>query len=923
MDGSNSLQMDLSSKTSNVKEPMDNTVIQLSLDEDVVDTDLLKQQLNEDDVNQLTIREFPKYYPLNLTLNSQKPIQESLQNQQLQKQETERKEEEKSNNLQETSNIIKTTLPSKGSALFDLFNTSSSNNNDNTNNTNINIGSCTTSSNSNIDSKNIDTKSSNKIYDLDISSPKEILVSNEYTPVKSCLATSVGVLPIKKATEPNKPAVSFVDPVLPSINRVSFTNSGSESELSSEISDIYISDEDDESEDESGNCSDASHSSYGKLTKRDIKDIKSAVIESIREIAQDSSTRNLVIGNLRKQSSESNSPTNHKTSINDKSIKNDLNENNISVTEATSDNINTVLQNQNNNSKQNSNKEVVWVFSPAFSVAGKKGKLFDRLFNVAKRLGVENNFEPLNTEIVISSKSNDNSIPKKVDNNDSFVSNQMELSNPLSNNKIKSSSNNDINNIDNTLNNINGSSNNLNIVNNDISDMSKETSSNDELNADDVNVIKLIHYPGSSLCDHVVPKKESLARESTQKEGIFTRLFNRHNEDDSSSIETNRPASSEDKKPSTSNSTRPTSAKDTESENDSALKSIFKPLKKTKSSSLINSGESNTVNNTTSNTAGGIGNSSGNSSQEKIKLKYKKSQQTLGKGATAIVRLSQHEDELYAVKEFRVRAKGETTKAYVKRVIAEFCISSAMHHDNIVRTVDLIRDDHGHWCEIMEYMPGGTLFDFISGRGLSQLEASNLFKQLLLGVEYIQSLGVAHRDLKPENLLLDAEYKVLKITDFGVAEVFKTPFDKKEKIISGVCGSEPYIPPEEWIGPYAPSKVDIWSCGIILHTMLLQTVPWRTSKTTDNYYQAYLHSNPPFAKIRNKEVRRLLCMMLQPLPEHRPVCADVLKSQWFKDQSKSVNNVDKINNNKLSSTVQKTRQQGSQAPQPQRPINQQ
>lgn len=51
-------------------------------------------------------------------------------------------------------------------------------------------------------------------------------------------------------------------------------------------------------------------------------------------------------------------------------------------------------------------------------------------------------------------------------------------------------------------------------------------------------------------------------------------------------------------------------------------------------------------------------------------------------------------------------------------------------------------------------------------------EAKRYFTQLMDGVNYLHSKGVAHRDLKPENLLLD-EHDELKISDFGMATMFR------------------------------------------------------------------------------------------------------------------------------------------------------
>lgn len=56
--------------------------------------------------------------------------------------------------------------------------------------------------------------------------------------------------------------------------------------------------------------------------------------------------------------------------------------------------------------------------------------------------------------------------------------------------------------------------------------------------------------------------------------------------------------------------------------------------------------------------------------------------------------------------------------------------------------------------------------------GMNLNDAQRYFNQLLSGVEYLHSRGVAHRDLKPENLLLDDNDNI-KISDFGMATMFR------------------------------------------------------------------------------------------------------------------------------------------------------
>ena len=173
----------------------------------------------------------------------------------------------------------------------------------------------------------------------------------------------------------------------------------------------------------------------------------------------------------------------------------------------------------------------------------------------------------------------------------------------------------------------------------------------------------------------------------------------------------------------------------------------------------------------------------------------------IGKGATAVVKLAHKWDrsteKLYAVKEFRKRRKNESEKEYVKKLTSEFCISSTLHHINVVETVDLVQNEEKHWCEVMEYCPGGDLYSAIKKGTMTTEDINIYFKQIVTGVAYLHSMGVAHRDIKPENLLLD-NLGHIKITDFGVSDVFRMCWEKQTHMSKGLCGSEPYIAPEQF-----------------------------------------------------------------------------------------------------------------------------
>jgi protein-serine/threonine kinase len=149
------------------------------------------------------------------------------------------------------------------------------------------------------------------------------------------------------------------------------------------------------------------------------------------------------------------------------------------------------------------------------------------------------------------------------------------------------------------------------------------------------------------------------------------------------------------------------------------------------------------------------------------------------------------------------------------------------------------------------------LYGLIKKNFMKEPEKLCLFKQLLRGVGYLHDHGVAHRDLKPENLLVTSEGH-LKITDFGVSEVFRGKHpafannqcgvDMLEiRLCSpGIVGSEPYISPEvqNREGEYDPRKLDIWSCAMINFVITYGGPLWyKAENTTENpNFQKYVNS---------------------------------------------------------------------------------
>lgn len=167
-----------------------------------------------------------------------------------------------------------------------------------------------------------------------------------------------------------------------------------------------------------------------------------------------------------------------------------------------------------------------------------------------------------------------------------------------------------------------------------------------------------------------------------------------------------------------------------------------------------------------------------------LESKYGKFGKVLGTGAGGSVRLLKRSSDgvTFAVKQFRDRHTYESEKDYNKKVTAEFCIGSTLHHGNIIETLDIVYEK-GHWYEIMEYAPF-DLFAIVMTGKMSREEVACSFLQILSGVTYLHSMGLAHRDLKLDNVVV-SEHGIMKLIDFGSAAVYRYPFENDIVLASG------------------------------------------------------------------------------------------------------------------------------------------
>ncbi|CAI5468642.1 unnamed protein product [Closterium sp. Yama58-4] len=188
---------------------------------------------------------------------------------------------------------------------------------------------------------------------------------------------------------------------------------------------------------------------------------------------------------------------------------------------------------------------------------------------------------------------------------------------------------------------------------------------------------------------------------------------------------------------------------------------------------------------------------------------------------------------------------------------------------------------------VMEFCQGGDYFDHIARKKrLSEGEAANIFRQVVVSVNAMHAKGFVHRDLKPENILIakpashSNEDVEVKIADFGLAIAVN-----EGKGIKGVVGSPFYMAPEVIKGKLYGVEVDVWSLGVILYTSLAGVLPF-WGKGHQAVFTAICRAQPDFDRspwpLISTEAKHLIRRMLTLDPTKRIRACDILEHPWMK-----------------------------------------
>lgn len=248
---------------------------------------------------------------------------------------------------------------------------------------------------------------------------------------------------------------------------------------------------------------------------------------------------------------------------------------------------------------------------------------------------------------------------------------------------------------------------------------------------------------------------------------------------------------------------------------------------------------------------------------------------TLGMGTFGKVKMAEHTITSQKVAIKIINKKKMEQMNMHEKIRREINILQFMKHPHVIRLYELL-DTPTDIFMVMEYVPGGELFDHIVHKlRLREDEARRLFQQILSGVEYCHRCMVTHRDLKPENLLLDANLHV-KVADFGLSNCMRDG-----EMLKTSCGSPNYASPEVVSGkPYAGPEVDVWSCGVVLYALLCGSLPFDDENVT-NLFRKIKHGNFTLPGHLSAEAKDLIVQMLVVDPTRRITISQMRKHTWF------------------------------------------
>lgn len=214
-----------------------------------------------------------------------------------------------------------------------------------------------------------------------------------------------------------------------------------------------------------------------------------------------------------------------------------------------------------------------------------------------------------------------------------------------------------------------------------------------------------------------------------------------------------------------------------------------------------------------------------------------------------------------------------------KKLISEIKIHKSLKHPNIVKFKSVFEDKKNVYI-LLELCNNQTMSELLKRRKrLTEFETKYYIHQITNTLRYLHRLKIIHRDLKLGNLFL-SDMRI-KLGDFGLASKLLEDTEKRFTI----CGTPNYIAPEILEHKGHSYKVDLWSLGVILYTVLVGSPPFETKEVKTTYLKIKKGEfDFPQDSTVSEEARDLICALLCRVAEKRVGLDAVLEHPFLRGE---------------------------------------
>ncbi len=180
------------------------------------------------------------------------------------------------------------------------------------------------------------------------------------------------------------------------------------------------------------------------------------------------------------------------------------------------------------------------------------------------------------------------------------------------------------------------------------------------------------------------------------------------------------------------------------------------------------------------------------------------------------------------------------------RFFREAELAGRLKHPDIVTIFDA-DEDQGLAFIAMEFLTGHDLLPYTHQSKLLPVpQVLELVARIAQALAHAHSLDVIHRDIKPANVMVDVATNVVKVTDFGIAQVC----DAARTRTGIVMGSPLYMSPEQLSGERLDGRSDLYSLGVMLYQLLTGRLPHESSSMGTLLRQIAQDAAPDVREVR-------------------------------------------------------------------------